>query len=396
METSSMLYIVFVAAAGALALAERLYALRNERRLLAGGAEEVAPWVFRLMTPVYTLIFPAAVAEHLLGERRPAPIWVAAMVLLFVLSKALKLWAVRHLGDSWTMKVILPRTLRVVTSGPYRRLRHPNYVAVIGEILAVPLAGGAWVTAFAGSLAFAVILAFRVRTEEAALMRRPGYADAMRQRSRFLPAVLAVILAVGAGASAARGEPVTLALDAAQSALEFTVSRPGETIEGQAPSFAGEVTLDPARPNEGSSVVLRVEAEKMVTGNRIRDRKMRNDHLESDTFPQITFRSTSIALEDPGDGAAAGLPQAQSRRARVEGTLLLHGVEHPLRFPAAVRYDGGSFTAEGDVSLKLSDFGISIPRFLWIVLDDEVKVRFRFVAAPPSAAPKPAGGVPGR
>ena len=187
MNIPSILYIVFVALALVMAVVERRVSFVNERRMLGRGAEEIAPWVFRLMVPVYSLIFPAAVAEHLLDRRRPPVFLVGGMIVLFVLSKGLKFWAVRHLRDEWTMKVILPARFRVVTSGPYRRLRHPNYVAVMGEILALPLAGGAYVTALAGAGSFLVILIFRVRTEEAALLARPEYAGPMGRRRRFLP-----------------------------------------------------------------------------------------------------------------------------------------------------------------------------------------------------------------
>ena len=187
MSPASRAYIVLVAVAALVALLERGYALRNERRLRRSGASEVAPWVFRLMAPVYTLIFPAAVAEHLAWRRHPALVWSVVMGLLFVASKGLKLWAIAHLDGAWTMKVVLPRSLRVVATGPYRFLRHPNYVAVMGEIAALPLAGGAWVTALAGVALFGAILAWRVRTEEEALMAHPGYAAAMGERPRFIP-----------------------------------------------------------------------------------------------------------------------------------------------------------------------------------------------------------------
>ena len=109
------------------------------------------------------------------------------MVLLFVLAKGLKVWAILSLRDLWTMRVILPRRLSVVTTGPYRHLRHPNYVAVVFEVTALPLAGGAGLTAVAaGALIIALVWA-RVRTEEAALLARPEYAGAMRDRRRFLP-----------------------------------------------------------------------------------------------------------------------------------------------------------------------------------------------------------------
>jgi methyltransferase len=187
MSAATSLYLAFVAAAVGLSVLERRAALRNERRLLAEGGKEVAPLVFSFMVPVYALHFPAAAFEHVALARRPPIAWVAAMVLLFAASKWLKRAAVRALGDAWTMRVVVPVTPRVAVSGPYRRLRHPNYVAVMGELIALPLAGGAWITALVFGAAFSVVLAARVRTEEAALLARAEYALAMADRPRFLP-----------------------------------------------------------------------------------------------------------------------------------------------------------------------------------------------------------------
>ena len=183
----SGLYPALVAAAVVIALAERLRARRNEGHLLKQGAEEVAPWVFRLMVPVYALVFPAAAAEHLLLLRRPPFPLMVSMLLLFLLAKGLKIWAILSLGDLWTMRVILPRPLCVVSGGPYRYLRHPNYLEVVFEVTAMPLAGGAFITAAAGGALFLALLLARVRTEEAALLARPEYAAAMGKKRRFLP-----------------------------------------------------------------------------------------------------------------------------------------------------------------------------------------------------------------
>jgi methyltransferase len=180
-------YILFVAAAVALAAIERLYALRNERRLRAAGAREIAPEVFLWMVPIYALHFAGALLERGWRGAPPAIGWTVAMAGLFVASKALKLWAIRSLGRLWTMRVFIPSPPVVVTSGPYRFLRHPNYVAVIGEILGLTLAGGAWRTAALCGGAFALILRRRVRSEEAALFGIPEYAACMTMRRRFLP-----------------------------------------------------------------------------------------------------------------------------------------------------------------------------------------------------------------
>ena len=180
-------FVVLVLLAIALAIAERWYSLANESRMLREGGVEIAPRVFRLMVPVYVLVFPAALTEHLLAPRVTSHMMIGTMGGLFLVSKGLKLWVILHLREGWTMKVILPQHLHVVTTGPYRFMRHPNYIAVMGEILALPLAGGAWVTATAAGILFMLILVARVRTEEEALMARPEYVAALGGKRRFLP-----------------------------------------------------------------------------------------------------------------------------------------------------------------------------------------------------------------
>ena len=178
-----------------------------------------------------------------------------------------------------------------------------------------------------------------------------------------------------AGPPATPARPATLVIDPATSELTFSISRPGETIDGATREFCGEVVLDPADLSHASSVVLRVKAASLATGNRLRDRKMRGSHLEVDRFPEIVFRSTSIQVGESLRGAG-------TRKALVEGALSLHGVERTVLVPALIRYDNGTLTAEGSVDLTYSDYGIPIPRFLWLVMDDAIKVRFRFVAGP--------------
>ena len=184
-----------------------------------------------------------------------------------------------------------------------------------------------------------------------------------------------VLVLTGLGNAAAQplpGGTLTLPIHPVTSHLTFTIHRPGETIDGTAREFTGEVVFNPADLSAGSSVTLRVVASSLTTGNRMRDRKMRGSHLEVERFPEIVFKSTSIRV-----GLERGGLQ---RKVIVEGVLSLHGVDRTLMVPAAIRYDGGTLTAEGSVALTYSDYGIPIPRFLWLVMEDDIQVRFRFVA----------------
>jgi hypothetical protein len=189
----------------------------------------------------------------------------------------------------------------------------------------------------------------------------------------------------------APGGPVRLVINPQKSSLTFTIHRPGETIEGAVGAYAGELVFEPSDLSRGGSVALHVAAASLTTGNRVRDHKMRNAHLEVERYPEVVFRSTSIRVgaDRGGDVPAALAPCVPSgggrRRALVDGVLSLHGVDRSLMVPAAIRYDNGVLTAEGCVNLTYSDYRIPIPRFLWLVMEDDIQVRFRFVAS--AAAP---------
>jgi polyisoprenoid-binding protein YceI len=131
------------------------------------------------------------------------------------------------------------------------------------------------------------------------------------------------------------------------------------------------VRADPDHPWSDASVGLHVDPAAMQTGNSLRDRRMRNSHLEVTTYPEIVFEANQVTV-DPAPGAAD--------RFVLVGRLRLHGVERPLRIPVTIGYHEGLLTADGDVAFTLSEFAIPIPRILWIVLDDKVTVRFHAVA----------------
>jgi methyltransferase len=184
----NLAYLAVVLAAAGVSLAERRVALVNERRRRAQGAREIAPWVYGLMLPVYLLHFLLAPLENIVLDRHPAFWLTAAMSAVFLAAKLLKLSVIRALGPAWTMRAYAPEPGAVVTTGPYRLLRHPNYVAVLLEVAALPLLGGAWITAALCGGAFVLLIAARVRSEERALFADPSYAAVMAGRPRFLPA----------------------------------------------------------------------------------------------------------------------------------------------------------------------------------------------------------------
>ena len=144
-------------------LAELALARRNTARLLARGAVEAAPGHY----PLIVLLHAAWLGGlWLLAPGRPVePLWLG----LFLVLQAGRAWVLATLGGRWTTRIIVLPGAPLVRAGPYRFLSHPNYVVVVGEIAALPLAFGLVGYALAFSLLNAMVLAIRIRAESAAL-----------------------------------------------------------------------------------------------------------------------------------------------------------------------------------------------------------------------------------
>jgi methyltransferase len=160
--------ILALAVVIAFMLVELKISTGNERRLKLRGAITPPDPVYPTMRLAYPATFVLMTVEGML--RPPVPIDVlSAAVMLFVLAKALKFWAIASLGELWTYKVHVVPGAALVTGGPYRLMRHPNYVAVMGELAAVAIVTGARVAGPVGVIGFGLLLWRRVRAEEQAL-----------------------------------------------------------------------------------------------------------------------------------------------------------------------------------------------------------------------------------
>ncbi len=154
---------VAVTAMAAQRLLELRHARRNEDALRARGAVEVGAGHY----PVIVAMHTTWLASTLWEGRRARRVHRAPLVAL-VAAQALRYWAIRSLGPQWTTRVLVDPAAAPVTSGPYRYVRHPNYVAVAAEIVAFPMVVGAWRTAAGFSLANALVLRHRIGVEDEA------------------------------------------------------------------------------------------------------------------------------------------------------------------------------------------------------------------------------------
>ena len=149
-------------------LVEARRAARNERGQRALGGLEPPGDVYRIMQVAYPAAFLAMIVEGAIRGTPPAAVFVAGGAL-FVAAKALKWWAILALGPCWTFRVIVVPGTVPVASGPYRRLRHPNYLAVVGELIAVALMSGARVAGPPATALFCLLMLRRIAVENRAL-----------------------------------------------------------------------------------------------------------------------------------------------------------------------------------------------------------------------------------
>ncbi len=103
------------------------------------------------------------------GDRSFLPALGWPMLVLVVLARRLRWWCIRTLGHQWNTRIVVVPGLDRVTGGPYRRIPHPNYVAVVVEGIALPLVHTAWITALVFTVLNAGLMRIRIRAEDAAL-----------------------------------------------------------------------------------------------------------------------------------------------------------------------------------------------------------------------------------
>ena len=182
-----LLFTLLVAVAALGRGVELVIAERHRRRLLAKGAVETGAGHYPWMVGLHAAWLAAAPAEVWLLDRPFLP-WLAfPMLALFALATALRWWVIAALGERWTTRILVLPEAPLVTGGPYRFLRHPNYLAVVLELVALPLVHTAWLTALLAAVSNAAILRVRIAAEERALAGASDYAARFAGRPRLVP-----------------------------------------------------------------------------------------------------------------------------------------------------------------------------------------------------------------
>ena len=171
--TSLTAFTVLVVLVGLERLAELVVSKRNAAWSKEQGGVETGFSHYPFMVVLHTGLLVGALVEAYVRDP-VVPAWLAwSMLVVVLLTQALRWWCIATLGRRWNTRVIIVPGLPPVTGGPYRFMSHPNYVAVVVEGIALPLVHAAWITAVVFTVLNAVLLTVRIRVENAALASLP-------------------------------------------------------------------------------------------------------------------------------------------------------------------------------------------------------------------------------
>ncbi|OIK15453.1 hypothetical protein BIV60_09905 [Bacillus sp. MUM 116] len=176
-----------------LIILQRLIELRiarnNEKWMMEQGAIEYGHEHYRFIVLMHLLFFLVFISEKITLNRGISDAW-QWLLFVFILAQLVRVWALFSLGKYWNTKIIVLPGANVVKRGPYRWIKHPNYLIVSIELLVIPLLFKCFLTAAVFTLLNIFMLSIRIPTEEQALKTYTEYEGAFQKCNRFLPKLL--------------------------------------------------------------------------------------------------------------------------------------------------------------------------------------------------------------
>jgi methyltransferase len=162
---------------------------RSNVRALKEQAPPSRSDAFPLLLITHVAFFLLVPAEIFLWDRPLIPALAVPMLLLFGLASGLRAWSIHSLGRYWSSRVVVPLDLQPVTDGPYRFIRHPNYLSMTLELTALSFLHTAYLSGMVVTVLCLVAVTNRISREEAALLQVPAYREAMIDKARLIPGI---------------------------------------------------------------------------------------------------------------------------------------------------------------------------------------------------------------
>jgi methyltransferase len=151
---------------------ELLIAKRHEKKLKDIGARELDKGGYVFIVGMHIAFFVSLILEKSILNRSTSEWWII-LIIIFCVAQALRYWAIASLGIYWNTKILVAPNHPLVRNGPYKILRHPNYIAVITELAVIPLIFSCYITSISFTVLNAIIIRRRIRIETQALNRYP-------------------------------------------------------------------------------------------------------------------------------------------------------------------------------------------------------------------------------
>jgi methyltransferase len=183
------MFFLFIAFIILQRLTELAIARKNEKWMKSHGALEFGSGHYPAMVMIHSAFILSMFAEVVFFHRELSAYWPVLLVL-FVLTQLMRIWALMSLGPYWNTKIIVLPSAKIVKKGPYRFIKHPNYVIVALELIIIPLMFNAYWTAAIFTILNIVILSVRIPAEEKALAQLTQYESEFRENGRFIPNLL--------------------------------------------------------------------------------------------------------------------------------------------------------------------------------------------------------------
>lgn len=170
-------------------LSELAVAKRNEQWMKSKGAIEFGQGHYPAMVMIHSAFFVVYILEVIFFKKGLSDYW-PILFALFLVTQVMRVWALASLGRFWNTKVIILPGAEVIKKGPYKIIKHPNYLIVTVELIVIPLMFKAYYTLVIFTLLNILILSIRIPAEERALEELTAYQTKFNKQGRFLPNLL--------------------------------------------------------------------------------------------------------------------------------------------------------------------------------------------------------------
>ena len=159
---------------------------KNEKWMMNRGGIEHGKAHYPYIVLLHILFLVSFFIEVQVFQRELTEIWFVIFPILF-LTQIMRYWAVLSLGNYWNTKIMIVPGDVVISRGPYKFVKHPNYIVVAVELLFIPLLFNAYFTAILFTLMNVVMMTIRIPAEESALQTYTNYQEVFPIKSRLLP-----------------------------------------------------------------------------------------------------------------------------------------------------------------------------------------------------------------